>query len=149
MILLDSCCVLEILLDGPSARHLSKFLDKEQDKGNVIHLSRLVRLETSAVAAVRYKERRFPVSLTLDAILAAIDRLPCDMSADELSRSLIEEAARIKSEHAASMVDCYLLAYAHEFHAEILTADKEILTYMQHRAKSRSVAGHFAAVLWR
>ena len=149
MILLDSCCVLEILLNGPSATALSSFLDKEQEKGKTIHLLRLVRLEISAVAAVRYKEGRFPDTLSLDAILAAIDRFPCSLSSNELSKDIIEEASRIKAGYAASMVDCYLIAHAHGSRSEVLTSDPEILGYLPQRAKRREVAGKFAAVRWR
>ena len=149
MILLDSCCVLEIMLNGPCAATLSSFLDKEQDKGKTVHLPGLVRLEISSVAAVRYKEGRFPEPLSLDAILAAIDRFPCHSSTNELSKTIIEEAARIKAEHAASMVDCYLLAQARESRSEILTSDPEILGYLPQRARRREAAGKFAAVRWR
>ena len=149
MILLDSCCVLEILLNGPSAATLSSFLDKEQEKGKTVHTLGLVRLEISAAAAVRYKEGRFPEPLSFDAILAAIDRFPCHSSSIELSKNIIEEASRIKAEYAASMIDCYLIAHARESHSEILTSDPEILGYLPQRARRREAAGKFATVRWR
>ena len=147
MILLDSCVVLDILFDEPDAASLSDFLDSEQTKGvDVVFLS-LSLLETSSVTAVRHKEGKIPAG-DLDDYLAKLATFQAITIADDLTQDLIAEAARIKSDHAASMVDCYLIANAIHRRAEILTADREIFSYNSRRAKVRKVTKRYAAIKW-
>jgi hypothetical protein len=66
-----------------------------------------------------------------------------------MTQETIREAARVKFDHAASMVDCFLIAYALEFEAAILTADSGILRYAPKRAKTTNVGKRFKTITWR
>lgn len=148
MILLDSCAVLHIIFGETEAAELAKALDTLQAKGQEIVFLNLVLLESSTVVAIRYKENKrptHPLSVYLEK-LAAFQAITIN---DDLSRGLIAQAASIKAEHAASMVDCYLMANARHRHAEIITADQEILSYDSHHAKIRKLTEHFSGIKWK
>jgi predicted nucleic acid-binding protein len=130
-------------------RNIRTLLEKAQSKDIEVVVPPLIRLESATVAAVRFKEGRFPHLESFDDVLAAMDALRTRHLADDMSLALIEEAARIKSVYAASMVDCYLIANAIARNSEILTADREILDYMPARAKLRKLGKRFATVSWR
>lgn len=149
MILLDSCAILEILFGSEDAEAVVILLEKAQSKGVDVIVPPLIRLETSAVAAVRFKEGRFPGHESFDEVLAAIHALRTGPLLDDMSTTLIEEAARIMATHSASMVDCYLIANAMARNSEIVTADREILEYNPSRAKIRKIGKRFATVSWR
>lgn len=149
MILLDSCAIFEILFGSEDAEAIATLLEKAQSKDIEVVVPPLVRLESSTVAAVRFKEGRFPKLESFDEVLIAMGALRTGPLPDDMSLAFIEEAARIKSAYAASMVDCYLIANAMARNAEIITADKEILEYNPTRSKIRKVGKRFASVSWR
>lgn len=148
MILLDSCAVLEILFGESDSLLLSEFLDAEKENSNEIIFLPLTLLESSTVVAVRYKEKRIQKQ-TLSHYLNILQEFGQSLSVGDLASTLIMEAAQIKSEHAASMVDCYLIANAISRGAEIVTCDSEILKYWPKRAKSRKITKKFLAIHWR
>jgi len=149
VILLDSCAIFEILFGSEDAEAIATLLEKAQSKDIDVVVPPLIRLESSTVAAVRFIEGRFPALDSFDDVLAAMDALRTGPLPDDMSIALIEEAARIKAVHAASMVDCYLIANAMARNSEIITADKEILEYNPTRARIRKVGKRFATVSWR
>ncbi len=148
MILLDSCAIFEILFAGPDAKALAKFLEDCQAV-DPIALPPLVRLECSTVAAVRYKEGRFPSQQSFDEVLEAIDAFGVLTLDDDLNADISIAAARIKVAHAASMVNCYLIANAIARRGSILTADKEITGYLRNHAKIRKVGRLFSVISWQ
>ena len=147
MIILDSCTVLEILFAENDAVVLSTFLDNEQALGNEVVFLPLTQLERSTVISVRYKEGRVKRH-GLTHYLDFLQEFATSGTPGDLTSAIIKEAARIKSEHAASMVDCYLMANAMARHAEILTSDGEILKYLPKRSRIRKVTKRFAAIRW-
>lgn len=149
MILLDSCAVLEILWDGPDADVLSTAFSAEQDRDVPIIFPALALLETSAVIAVRHKQGKVSRSASLDEDLDAVASFQVNVLSDDLSPELVRRAARIKADHAASTVDCYLIANSMARGAGIATADREILSFMPKRAKIRKISQRFAVVSWR
>lgn len=122
MILLDSCAVLEILWGGEDAARIAGFLDGEQAKGTEIVFPRLALLEASSVLSVRYKEGRISRGSSLEEDLATLASFVVHPTGDDLSIEVIREAALIQFVHAASMVDCYLIADSLRRKAEILSA---------------------------
>jgi predicted nucleic acid-binding protein len=149
MILLDSCVVLDILFGADEAEQLSQYLDHAQDKGEEIAFLNLCTLESASVIAVRFKEKKLPLKESIDKYLEKLLLFQTPGICDDLTPDLIAEAARIKAAHGASMVDCYLIANAQRRKAEIITADKEILTYTPHRAKLRKITSRFSGIRWR
>lgn len=147
MILLDSCAVLDIIFDAEGADELAKILDYLQTKGEEIVFLKLTLLESSTVIAIRYKEKKIckqPLSLYLEKLAT----FQTEMIQDDLSQEVITEAAMIKSVHAASMVDCYLIANARLRQSEIITADQEILRYDPSHAKTRKLTQRFSGIMW-
>ena len=147
MILLDSCAVLEIIFGDPDSQFLSEFLDNEQTNGNEVVFLPLTHLETSTVLAVRFKEKRIQKH-NLKFYLNILQEFGHNIAVGDMAPSIILEAAQIKTEHAASMVDCYLIANALERNAEIVTCDPEILKYRPKRAKLRKISKKFSSVHW-
>jgi predicted nucleic acid-binding protein len=148
MIYLDSCAVLDMLFDENEAHKLSKYLDLQQSAGKDVLLLDLNLLESACVVAVRFKEGKNK-SLDLDDCLAYLDRFQTRYLNVQESSSIILEAARIKSEHAASMVDCYLIAKAVKDKAEVITADAEILKYRSKRANIHKITTRHSSIRWR
>ena len=149
MILLDSCVILEILWGAEDAGELSYFLDVEQEKGSEIVVLNLVALEASSVISVRYKQGRLPRSSNLEDDLSKVAAFQIHTVEDDLTIDTIREAARIKFEHSASMVDCYLIANAQRRKAEIISADREILAYKSREAYIRKISNRFSSIRWR
>lgn len=148
MIILDSCVVLDIIFDENESGKLSVKLDEFQTKGQEVVFLNLTLLESSAVVAIRYKENKCP-TLPLSDYLSKLALFQPLAIHDDLSKEIIAKAAQIKASHAASMVDCYLIANAQVRQAEIITADQEILSYDVHRAKVRKITERFSGISWR
>ena len=147
MIILDSCAVLDIVFGERLAKSLSEFLDQEQAKGGEIVFLPLTALECSSVVSVRYKERKSNIH-DLDYYLGVIRDFGSVSIQGDLSEDIIVQAAKIKSTHAASMVDCYLIANAMARSAEIVTADQEILKFRSKTSKVRKINQKFSAIKW-
>jgi predicted nucleic acid-binding protein len=147
MIILDSCVVLDIVFGEPQATSLTEFLDQEQASGRDIVFLPLTVLESSSVVAVRYKEGKSKIH-DLDYYLGIIRDFGSVTTHGDLSEDIIVDAAKIKSIHAASMVDCYLIANAIARGAEIITADQEILKFRSKSAKIRKLNKKFSAIKW-
>ena len=103
-------------------------------------------LECANVIAVRYKEGLVKGDFTKDIEL--LFNYNNNSSVNEISLALIKETALIKRKHAASMIDCFLLAYANESRAGIITCDPEILNYNKKEQKRQKVSGSFSLVEW-
>ena len=149
MILLDSCAVLEILWGGAEARELSEYLDAEELQGVEIVFLNLALLESCSAVAIRHKERQGPRSGAFEADLATVAGFQTQPIADDLTPEIIMEAARIKLHHAASMVDCYLIANALHRKAAIISSDSEVLEYNAQRATVRRITSRFSSIHWR
>jgi len=148
MILLDSCAVLDILFGEVDAEPLSIFLDAEQSNGTEVVFLPLTLLESSSVVAIRFKEKNVK-NLDLDYYLEQLIGFSTHGINDDLTTEIIAEAARIKAVHAASMVDCYLIANSLRRGAEIVTADAEILKYQPKRARIRKLTKKYSTIKWR
>ena len=147
MIILDSCVVLDIVFGESHATSLSEFLDKEQSNGREIVFLPLTVLESSSVVAVRFKEGKSKIH-DLDYYLDILRDFGAVTTQGDLSEAIIVESAKIKATHAASMVDCYLIANAVSRGAEIITADHEILKYRSKGAKIRKINKKFSGIKW-
>lgn len=147
MIILDSCVVLDILFNESDAEPLSKFIDDEQATGNDVVFLPLTLLESSSVVAVRFKEGRAK-NRDLHYYLKILREFGENTVLGDLTPELIVEAAKIKFEHAASMVDCYLIANAQARNAEILTSDSEILKFLRKKATIRKITKKFSTIRW-
>lgn len=149
MILLDSCCLLEILWGGGDAVPLARFLDREQGKDVPVAILNLVALETSCVISVHHRGRRAKGRGSIDDDLDAVSAFDAVRIADDMTPSLVRRAARIKYEHAASMVDCLLIAYALEVGGQVLSADPDISRYNPQKLVVNAVGQRFKAIRWR
>jgi predicted nucleic acid-binding protein len=148
VIFLDSCAVLEILFDGTDASDLSKYLDEQNALGVEIVFLPLTLLESSTVVAVRYKEKKIKEH-SVSHYIKILQEFSQAVSVGDMSQDIILSAAQIKSEHAASMVDCYLIANAIAKDAEIVTCASEILKYWPQRAKLNKVTKRFSKIRWK
>ena len=147
MILLDSCAVLDILFGESDAVALSKFLDSERGSGVEVVFLPLTLLESSTVVSVRFKEGRTR-NHSLKHYLNILKEFATMEIIGDMDSEIIVQAAQIKSEHAASMVDCYLIANAMKRGAEIVTSDSEILKYLPKKSKLRKITKKFSSVQW-
>jgi len=149
VILLDSCAILEILWGAEDADALAESLDVEQERGSEVVVLNPVALEASSVIAVRYKQGRLPRISNFEDDLAKVAAFQMHTVEDDLTAETIREAARIKSEYSASMVDCYLIASALRRKADVISADKEILGYKSRAAHIRKIGKRFSSIRWR
>ncbi len=147
MIILDSCAVLDIVFGEAQATSLTEFLDREQANGRDIVFLPLTVLESFSVVAVRFKEGKSKIH-DLDYYLGIIRDFGSVTTLGDLSSDIIVESAKIKATHAASMVDCYLIANAVARGAEIITADQEILKFRSKSSKTRKINKKFSGIKW-
>ena len=147
MIILDSCAVLDIVFGEAQATSLTEFLDREQANGRDIVFLPLTVLESFSVVAVRFKEGKSKIH-DLDYYLGIIRDFGSVTTLGDLSSDIIVESAKIKATHAASMVDCYLIANAVARGAEIITADQEILKFRSKSSKTIKINKKFSGIKW-
>ena len=147
MIILDSSSVLDIVFGEAKATSLTEILDREQANGRDIVFLPLTVLESFSVVAVRFKEGKSKIH-DLDYYLGIIRDFGSVTTLGDLSSDIIVESAKIKATHAASMVDCYLIANAVARGAEIITADQEILKFRSNSSKTRKINKKFSGIKW-
>ena len=96
---------------------------------------------------MRFKEGKSKIH-DLDYYLGIIRDFGSVTTLGDLSSDIIVESAKIKATHAASMVDCYLIANAVARGAEIITADQEILKFRSKSSKTRKINKKFSGIKW-
>lgn len=146
MILLDSCCVLAILLDEKDGENLSLFLNSTVKSKRIISVPQFIKLEVCTVLAKRSKEKKLNIDIEKD--LEAVFTFPTHQLHTGFSNEIIKKAALIKQKHAASMIDCLLIALAQTSKASVLTADKEFLNFSKSTSVKENISGLFKLISW-